>query len=133
MLTWLDETGWYRGPALGPRGGMAEQQPVIAVDDRHDHRRVGAREVLGTTMRAAADPTGIGDLGRPAAPRTAGVGSVPVRQRDRLGGKTGLPVAEVPADISQLGQSAARESLWIIGAPGTFGALLADTDRKSVV
>src|SRR5699024_7190126 len=55
MLTWLDETGWYRVPALGPRSGMPEQQPVIAVDDRHDHRRVGAREVLGTTMRAAAD------------------------------------------------------------------------------
>ena len=38
----------------------AEQQPVVGVDDRHDHGRVGARVVLPAVVGAAADPARLG-------------------------------------------------------------------------
>ena len=47
------EPGQDRDAAARPAGVAGQQDPVLGIGDQHDHRRVGAREVLGAVDRAA--------------------------------------------------------------------------------
>ena len=67
-LARLDEAGQRRVHVLGPLALAAEDDPVAAAD-QHDHRRVGAREMLRAAIVVDADPdvAGLAHHGRGAA------------------------------------------------------------------
>ena len=58
-LARLDEAREHREPVLRPSRSASEQQPVIGVDDGHDHRRIGAGIVLTPVRRADPQPSAL--------------------------------------------------------------------------
>ena len=79
----LGEAGEDRHPALGPGGLPAQQQPVVGVGDRDDHRRVDPREQFGAAT--GADPARPGPRHRRRGPALAAERgpAVPVGEGDR--------------------------------------------------
>ena len=69
-LARLDEAGQRGEPPLAPGLAAAEQAPVTAVVDEHDHGRVGAGKVLAAVVGADPRPAGLGLDGR--SRRTSG-------------------------------------------------------------
>ena len=106
-LARLDEAG-QRAVAAGRPGRLAAEQDAVAVDDEHDHHRVGARVVVGAAGGAACagSPPRRPRCGAPQT-RAVRVGAVPVAQRDGVGGQAALGCAQPRGGVAQAGTAAA--------------------------
>src|SRR5262245_11227606 len=83
-LPGLDESGEAR-PHAGLETIRAAEHAALARDRKHDHDRVGAREMLRAAGRAIASPAGFDALGRrPAIPAKA-MARMPVEERLAFG------------------------------------------------
>ena len=113
----LHEARERRPPPRRPVRGVPEQDPVVGVDHRHDHRGVGARVVLGAVVDADPRPAGLRDACRGSAAGAARVPGVPGVERDGRGGQTRLVRGQLRADVAQRASTSARRA----GA-GTVGS-----------
>ena len=100
-LPGLHESGQDRDPAAGPSRVASQQAPVLRVGDQHDHRRVGAREVLAAVRGTRGRMAGrVGHRGR-AVERAANVRVVPVGQGHRVGEQPRVAVGQQRPDLPQ--------------------------------
>jgi hypothetical protein len=99
--------------------GLAAEDRAVAVVDEHDHDGIGARVMLGSAVRAAADVAGLAALARRAAVRAEAVAAMPVEQRDAVGEHPAVGLREHRGEVAQPA-TLAREVVARIG--GEHGA-----------
>ena len=114
-LAGLDEAGHDRVAPGSPGGAAHEEEAVGGVGDRHDDGRVGAREVDGGAVGAAAGPAGLDDLGASAAARAVGGAGVPGGQGGGRGGQAGVAGRHLGAHGSQGGERIALQQAAQVG------------------
>jgi hypothetical protein len=100
-LAGVDEPGQDRHPAARPGGVPGQQAAVVRVGHQHDHRGVGAREVLGAVGRAAGGVPARIDHRRGPVDRAVRVRVVPVGQGHRVREQARVAVAEQRPDLAQ--------------------------------
>src|SRR5262245_40050473 len=83
-LPGLDEPGEAR-PHAGLETIRAAEHAALARDRKHDHDRVGAREMLRAAGRAIASPAGFDEIGRGPAIRAKAMARMPVEERLAFG------------------------------------------------
>jgi hypothetical protein len=99
----LHEPGQDRDPAAGPGGVAGQQAAVLRVGHQHDHRGVGAREVLAAVRGAPGRVTGrIGHRGG-SVQRAADVRVVPVGQGHRVREQPRVAVGQHRPHLAQRG------------------------------
>jgi len=89
----VDEAGQRGVATLRPVRVSAEEAAVVrrlAVDDDHDHRRVGARELGAAAHRAPQLVPGVARLEGAAAPRAVSRGPVPLGDPDGVHEQLGV-------------------------------------------
>src|SRR6516162_3532630 len=79
-LPGLDKPGEAR-PHAGLETIRAAEHAALARDRKHDHDRVGAREMLRAAGRAIASPAGFDEIGRGPAIRAKAMARMPVEER----------------------------------------------------
>jgi hypothetical protein len=106
----LDESRQHRAHAGRPARLAAEQQAVLAVPgavaDRHDDRRVGAREMYGLAgaVGAAALMAGLLACGRRAADAAEMVAPMPMHEPARIGEELAVGLPQQRPDAADIGE-----------------------------
>ena len=76
----LDESGHDRHPSGVPRGLPGEQETIVVIEHRDDHRRIGAWEHQRTTVDTTPAGTTNRDDGTTVAPYARGIALMPGEQ-----------------------------------------------------